>query len=423
MRGRLAVWAVGVAAAALPASGAFAQQDDVQSVSVADRARPEYEALGIMVGGFRLLPRLDLTAEYNSNVFAAPSAPDGDVVLTVAPSITAEMRTPLYTVAVSGAIARDRYLSNQDENQTSYRLETRGAYGLGTATRLRASALYSRSAEQRGSLSSYSQSARPIRLTDIVATAEAEHEFGPVTAAIDSRFRRVAYSRGLDPLGQPLDYEFRNFRSYRIGGRVGFSRTGSSQLFVAGSVDRRNYDLRPGDPGFDPITGIDRNARGRRIEIGYRRQVSALLFASIQAGYLHVSYADAKLKDIDAVSFRGDLLWNVTPLTTVTARLSRAIDETVSPLSAGNLRTEGVIGADHELLRNLILSAELRYADIAPVGDGASSREIEGGVEARYLLSRRLSLFGTARHFSRSSDNRSIAYDNRVASIGVRIGL
>src|SRR5689334_14678398 len=47
--------------------GVFARD---RNVSVTERPRPGYEALGLRAGGFMLWPKLTVANEYNDNIFA-----------------------------------------------------------------------------------------------------------------------------------------------------------------------------------------------------------------------------------------------------------------------------------------------------------------------------------------------------------------
>ena len=53
------------------------------------------------------------------------------------------------------------------------------------------------------------------------------------------------------------------------------------------------------------------------------------------------------------------MTWNVTTLTTLNARLARVIQDTTQAGSPAILRTTGGLSADHELLRNVILTSAL----------------------------------------------------------------
>jgi len=55
--------------------------------SVLQRARPDYDPLGIQAGSFLLLPSMDLQEWWDSNVYAVPTRPSSDLVTAVVPQL------------------------------------------------------------------------------------------------------------------------------------------------------------------------------------------------------------------------------------------------------------------------------------------------------------------------------------------------
>src|SRR6204780_4333338 len=56
--------------------------------SVLQRARPDYDPLGIQAGSFLILPSLDLQEWWDSNVFAVPTRPSSDTVTAISPQLS-----------------------------------------------------------------------------------------------------------------------------------------------------------------------------------------------------------------------------------------------------------------------------------------------------------------------------------------------
>src|ERR1700691_4073773 len=56
--------------------------------SVLQRARPDYDPLGIQAGSFLVLPSLDLQEWWDSNVYAVPTRPSTDMVTAVVPQLS-----------------------------------------------------------------------------------------------------------------------------------------------------------------------------------------------------------------------------------------------------------------------------------------------------------------------------------------------
>jgi hypothetical protein len=410
-------------------------QEDVQRVSVAGRSRDDYDALGIRLGSITLKPSVGFNVALDDNIYAQEVNQQRDAILTLSPSLVVQQKSPIATAELEVSANLERYMDQGSENSDDG--FARGSVRIRPDPTLQLTSDFNlvRRAEDRRNLGSFTLAPTPVRFTSVESQVGAEKALGSLRFGLSGRVRRASYNSGTAPDGTGIDYSFRNFNIYQGTARVGFSRTGSSQLYLAGTYNRRLYDQRPGDPNFDPLTRFDRTSSGYRIELGYNRQVSALLFFMGQIGYLRQDFADSRLRDIQGLSFSGNLLYNFTPLTSVTARASRTLDETVTPLAAGNLRSEVAVRVDHELLRNLIVSADVRYADIQPsdVTEGADaadllrfarqSQEFETGASARYLLSRKITIDGDIRYRLRSSSDPTIGFNNFVAMLGIRYGL
>src|SRR4051812_45749542 len=98
---RNVIWAVVFASvSALMSSAALAQSATSTSgeegggnfarnrnVSVRERGRPGYEAIGIHAGGFYMFPRLTADGQYNDNIFASENVKVGDTIFHLVPKV------------------------------------------------------------------------------------------------------------------------------------------------------------------------------------------------------------------------------------------------------------------------------------------------------------------------------------------------
>jgi len=383
---------------------------------------PEFQPQPIRAGSFELRPSITAGAEYNDNIYAREDFEEDDVILRVSPQLKVSRDYGLLDIDFDLASEHQRYLQNENEDSDDYRGSARITYGEGTDTRLSAMVSYRDQSEDRSRIDAISDVSVRGRFSDLEAALSARQRFGSLTAEVTGRYRDRDYDNVTDTSGVVHDYSFRDFKSYAAEGTIGYSRSGSSRLFVAGRYLRKEYDLRAGDPAFDPAIRFDRSAKSYRIEAGYSRQISALLFFSAQAGYLRYDLDDPRLPTVSGFAFDTRLLWNATPLTTVEIAARRAIDETASPDFAGVRRTEFAARLDHEILRNLIFSVDGRYSDLSPIGISANTDEFDFGLRAEYKLSRRFSFLGYARHRERDSDSPTLDFSGNVVGASIRYG-
>ncbi len=104
-------------------------------------------------------------------------------------------------------------------------------------------------------------------------------------------------------------------------------------------------------------------------------ELSRLVRADVALGWMEQNYTDSSLKDISGWSSDARVRWSVTQLTTLRFTVNRAINETTSNNVSGIIRTSAGVGVDHELLRNLILKADARYANSDYQGDPAARED------------------------------------------------
>lgn len=408
--------AIAIAAQIVP-GGAASAQADVQAQSVSERARPEFGAQPLRAGGLEILPSIEVRGGYEDNVLFVPQGAVDDFLLAVRPELTVRQSRSDRLLSLSLSSGYDTYLDNTISDRLSLRASSSARLGLGTSTRFRLGAIAERNDEARNEISSFSTGAKSIKYTSFVGNAGVDRDIGPFVAGVDVRARSVSYDGAILISNQTIDVGFRDFQSYAGTGRLAYSLGSSRRVYVQATYDNRDYASLAPNPLLPPAFAFDRSSTGMRVEAGFTQQFSELLFFDARVGYLKQDYDSPLLDDVSSLSFEGSLLWNASPLTTIELGALRSVDETVSPLLSGLVRTEFRAQVDHELLRNLILSANGRFAQLKPIGNLAAIDDWEIGASARYLLNAKWSLIAQTSRFERSGTTN---ISQSRASIGVR---
>lgn len=397
-------------------------QEIPAEVGVADRTRPAFEARGFKVGSLLILPTVTGRLEYDDNVLASATGKRGDRIYYVEPEVRIRSNLARHAFDVKAYYHRSFHAKLDTEDASEYGVTGRGVIDVARRTRIRLSGSAERSAENRGSLASFSGSRTRVKYDRYAGSLGLEQEVGDFVLLGRGEYRRISYMDTTDPLGNPIDLSFRNLKIRTATGQVTYRLRSGTSAFVRVQGERRTYDLRPGDPGFDPFTQTDRSAKGLRAEAGIGVELTSLVYGNVRLGYLRQDYADPKLRDVNGLSYGADILWNMSSLTTFKLTAERRVDETSSQTTAGNLRSEFKAGVDHELLRNLILSAEGRYARINPAGLSPRSREYEAKIGARYLMPNRYMELRAGYSFEkRSSDNAAIRFNSNLVFVALTL--
>mgnify|MGYP003673920477 FL=1 len=118
-----------------------------------------------------------------------------------------------------------------------------------------------------------------------------------------------------------------------------------------------------------------------------------------------------------------DLTWNVTPLTTVIGGFTREVSETTLAAASGTLKTEYKVSVDHELLRNLILSARAAMSTEEFEGIAREDDYLNAGIGAKYMLNRNFSLVLDYDYEERDSNVAGSDYETNKILLRLRAQL
>jgi hypothetical protein len=126
---------------------------------------------------------------------------------------------------------------------------------------------------------------------------------------------------------------------------------------------------------------------------------------------------------VSGPSFDADVLWSVTPLTSIEATGKHYVEESGSTNFAGNIRTDLGLKVHHELYRNVVLRSEFNYGHFEPVIGGASGNEYSVLMAARYRMNRRITVNAQLLYSRRDATVENLRYHAATANLGLRYGL
>lgn len=406
-------------ALAMSMAASASAQDDVQNQSVLERDRPEYEGDGLRVGSFIVRPELTTTATYNDNILADDTDTVSDVIFRAQPEVIVRLDQPIVDLRLRTGLELERFADNSSENTDAFFANLRGILGRGRSTQAQFRVGYRGDNESRRALDAADSLATRLGRDSLEGFAQVRQDLGDLDALISARVRKITYGSARDELGNLIDFSFRDRTIYQVSAGGEYAVTPNDLIIARVTYDKRDQDVDPSDPQFDP-NRFGQSSEGYRLEAGYGRQVSELMYLRVFVGYLEQDFDDDRVQDISGLSLNSDLFWNVTPLTSVRVAASRSIDEVVAPELAGNLRTQVSAQVDHELKRNFVLSGAVRYADISPRGIGIASDEFEASLTGQLFVNRLITVNGGYSHFQRNSSNANQRFDENLFFVGIR---
>lgn len=383
-------------------SQAQAQSGDMfardRSVAVRDRPHPEYEAMGLPMGGFTVYPKLDIIGEYNDNVFATSTGAVDDVILRLRPEIAVSTDWNRSSITAYARSTISQYADYTSENTTDYDLGGAGRLDVSRAMNIVGGASYGQFHDPRTAAGSGSQSAKPIEYDAASAYVAATRTSGRVKLSGRADIRDFDYKDGLTSANVVVDQDDRDRVNTSLTGRVDVALSPATALFVQTTGNERNYDVA------STPTIAARDSTGFEILAGANFELGAVARGEIAAGYIEQNFDESAYKDLSGLGARVSLEWFPTQLTTVTFTGARTIEDSAIIGSGGFVSTNMAVQIDHEFMRNVILSGQVSYGNDDYDGIDRTDDRLGVNASATYLINRHLGASLTVSHYEQNSD-------------------
>ncbi|WP_395942448.1 outer membrane beta-barrel protein [Brevundimonas sp.] len=369
-----------------------------RGVGVRERSRPEYEALGIPTGGFVVFPKIQVDAEYNDNVFAVETNKQDDVIFRIRPEVLAESDWSRHYVQAYGRTTFNQNVDFDSENVTEWTVGTSGRLDVVRGSNITGGAEFVHTFEPRTSTNTAQTAASPIEFDMASAYVGAVRAVGRIRLSGRADVRSFDYDNGRTAAGAAIDQSDRNRTVYNVAGRVDYAVSPATAVFGQITGNDRAYD--------SSATSIvpPRDSSGYEALVGVNFELGAVSRGEVAAGYISQSYDDAAYTDIDGFGGRAQIEWFPTELTTVTASVSRTIQDAGIIGAAGYLSSEVGGKVDHELLRNLILTAQLTYNEDEYNGIDRNDQRLNASLSGTYLINRNYGVTTSLAYIDQASD-------------------
>jgi hypothetical protein len=378
-----------------------------RSVAVRDRPHPEYEAMGLPLGGFTVYPKLDIIGEYNDNVFATASGAVDDVILRLRPevAVSTDWSRSSLTAYIRSTISQ--YAEYDSENTTDYDLGAAGRLDVSRAMNIVGGASFGHQSEPRTTASSGSQSEKPIEYDVTSGYVAATRTSGRVKLSGRADIRAYDYEDGYTSAGVVVDQDDRDRTNTSFTGRADVALSPATALFIQGTANERDYDVA------STLTTAARDSSGYEILAGANFELGAVARGEIAAGYIEQNFDESVYKDLSGLGARVSLEWFPTQLTTVTLTGARTIEDSAIIGSGGYVSTNLAVQVDHEFQRNVILSGQVTYGNDDYDGIDRTDKRFGAQASATYLINRHLGASVAVSHYEQSSDgaDNGVSFD------------
>lgn len=397
--------------ASTEAQGNFARD---RNISVRQRPHPEYDALGIRSGAFVVFPEVTGLVEYNDNIYGAADGPLDDFIFRVQPQVTMNSTWSRHYVEAFARGSINRYNDYTTEDNEEYSFGGNGRLDFFRGTNVNLGGDYNRITEPRTSSNTAVGSVDPIQYDLTQFNVAGSREFNRMKLSARGDYRKFDYDDGRTASGVSLEQDDRDREITVFMGRADYALSPATAIFVQGSVNKRQYRLKP------PAAVIDRDSDGYEALAGANFELTALVRGEIAAGYISQKFDNVARDKINGLGARAQVEWFPTQLTTVTFTGTRSIEDAGIVGSTGYLSTNVGAQVDHELRRNIILSGQVNYGHDEYDGIERTDKRWTAGLSGTYLLNRRLGVVARYNYFDQTSSGvGSRAFQVNRVSVGL----
>jgi hypothetical protein len=401
-----------------PANEAASQAESGALIGVLEKGRPDFDPIGFHLGALILNPNIDISETFNSNVYATTFDTKSDFFTTLTPTVGLRTDWDQNSLGalVSGEIVR--YARFSSEDVSNFNASVNGRLDILRGMYANANAGFQILHEPRGSPNDVNGKT-PTEYQLATFSAGYVKEDAIIGIKLDATANNYNYFN-VDTLGgTPIVETDRNRTEYEVSGRVSYEIQPQYRAFVRASGNVRDYSQK-----FD-AGGFQRSSSGYQIDAGGAISIAAKVDGEFYIGYLSQSFDDARLSTASGLGFGAELLWNLTALTSITGSASRTVEETIVTQASSFIQTAVSVGVEHELLRNVLLSADLSYTN-QEYQDFGRVDDIYGvTLTGKYLLTRNLATTVNIGYTKKLSNAIGISqgaeYEQALAAVKIRL--
>ncbi len=387
-----------------------------RNVSVLERERPEYDALGEHVGAFTLYPRLETALGFIDNLTALNAHGVSDGLAIVKPSIDLVSNWSRHALDFAAGGEFHDYFSKSSQNEEGWFTRVNGHLDVYGDSYILVGADAERTFDERINAGAASNAAKPVPLQTEGAYARGIWQLNRFRTTFGVEDRDYNYgnvpAQNIDTgaITGTLVNSDRNRNEWRLIGREEFAISPDTAVFGQFSYSDSGYNhpLIVVPVSASANETVNRNSTEFRGLVGANFDFAALMRGEFGVGYVNRTYTPVganRYPDISGAMFEGKLEYFPTELDTVTLVASRLVKDAIYSITSGGYFDNSVnLRVDHELLRNLLINAAVGYDQ--DDYEGADRHDhvfsVQGG--ANYFVNRSIGLGMTVNYADRGAE-------------------
>ena len=392
-----------------------------ENQGVMTRARPDFDAKGLPLGGLRLFPTLDAKIGYDDNVIRqSPALAKGSMFFEETPGLRLQSEWSRHEFDLYANMDALQYSSLSNDSQTNFTFGGDGRLDVTRGIDVLGGGSYANMHEARNSPEQAGNALKPTSFRQ--SNANASFEYHPYSFAFSfgGTYQRSDYSATLINGGPPLSNKDRNGDIFDVFGKAAYEFSPGYAAFVRADYNTHSFDLALDRNGFH------RASHGYAVNGGLDVMLTHFLRGEVFAGYLNQQFKGTILKplaNVSGVDFGANLDWYATGLLTVHLSAAHAVNDTIIALASASTDNSVGVSADYELARNVLVNANVGYRDSKYSSGVRDDKYTDAGLKLKYLFNHYMSADVGYTYEHRASSAVGGTYDDNIATAGLTLHL
>ena len=378
---------------ALPGERAMAERRTTNKTSDLG----DYEPEGIRAGSFLLYPSLSILGTVTDNVDNDRRRDMGQFG-KLETKIRLQSEWDRHSLELDGSLGFTGYQQPDRKPENEQHGDGKLLLELSDETDVSLTGSVDRTMEESSSIELITSGGQAAIETILNGGVQIDHDAGLIQLQLRGAVESADYEE--DPA--------RDYKTYRLGGRVGFEATDQVMPFADVEVSRKIYDKGPNSEDGDSLRGAFGIAITEREKLSGEFSIGAMSWQPKQKGNKEdtILFADASLT------------WSPNQLWSLTGGLETSLTSTAT--SANSVSTHTVsLGADYAVRRNVTIGFDGSLARNIYRGSSMKDWEYDATLRAEYSLSRYSKLVASASHEGRTGNVPNSDYQANSVQLGV----
>lgn len=377
-------------------------------------AKSQVGAYPIVAGGFLLSPSLKLQQTYNDNALAQHSEAKGDFITTVIPQIQIKKSIRDHDFFIGASSSLYRYARNSRENINNYSANFHGKLTALRGLTIPFKTGYRVTHLERNLEKSLTRPIQPTKRGGFLSELGIEYNPNRLAIKLLSSHETARHANGRSRIGGLIVRKDRDYNQYALEATAGYQIATRWTPFISFRYENSSFLHRQFNGTAFNGPKRDNIYTGFLAGLGYKTQ---FISADLALGKGNQHYNDPQLADINSLTLRGNLGWEITDRTFLEFSLQHRAREDAL-LNLGYVETLSSAKIEYELDSDLFWNTNLEYRKQDYRSD-RSDIDYSAGIGLYYILSPSLQAETEVRARIRDSNIADADYMQNTFTVGI----